>query len=573
MSPRTLPLALATFSLVSAALFAPLAGAASPVNLAAPNGAVVFTFDAGYVQDLNVSASLASHGFRGTFYVISDFLHQGPYYTAFMSAQDLANLTTQGHDIESETKTHPDLTTLTDAQLASELADSQAALQVYTGRTVAHVAYPFDAHDARVETATAARYTSGRGLTTDPSAFLNADAYRLPALVITSSTTLATAESYVDFAIANHVTVILSFQNITPTPGAWDWTPTQLDALLAYTQGKGVPVKTVAGLFAPATPTPPGAPALTASAGNAAVTLTWTTPSNGGSAILGYNVTRGTIAGGETAYRALNVTTSFVDSNVTNGNTYYYKVAARNAVGTGNASNEATAKPVASAKAPGVIIFGFDDGQADQVAAAQTLVDHGMRGTFYIVSNCANSEVDVDCMTQSQVQALSAAGHDIESHTVLHHDLTTLTATQLTNELANSKTTLQAWTGKPVLHLAYPYGSQNANVQTQSAKYYSTARIYLTNPAPSSLPTLIAQSGTNKMVVPGIGVVQATTLARAEQYVDYAIANNITMELTFHDILTSGGDSYSWSPANLRALEDYVVAKNVTVKTVAQAYP
>ena len=50
-----------------------------------------------------------------------------------------------------------------------------------------------------------------------------------------------------------------------------------------------------------APPTAPGAPTLdSATPGNAQVTLAWTVPSNGGSAIQGYNVYRGTTSGGET---------------------------------------------------------------------------------------------------------------------------------------------------------------------------------------------------------------------------------------------------------------------------------
>ena len=466
---------------VAAPILAPFAGAASTVNLSAPGGAVIFTFDAGYASDVNVSTMLESHGFRGTFYIVSTFLHDGPYYSAFMSAQDVANLSARGHDIESHTKTHPDLTTVTDAQLATELADSQTTIQAITGKAVQHLAYPYDAWNARVQTATAARYASGRSLTTDVNAFTGVvNPYALPGLVIKQDTTLATAQSYVDFAIAHGTTVILSFQNILTTPGTWDWTPTQLNSLLTYTQSKTVTVKTIAALFSAAPPPPPS---------------------------------------------------------------------------------------------PGTIVFTFDDGQVNQIAAAQTLVDHGMRGTFYIVSNCPNSEVDADCMTRAQVQALDQAGHDVESHTVLHHDLTTLSASQLTNELSNSKSTLQTWIGKPVLHLAYPYGAHNANTRAQTATYYKTGRLYLTNPTPSSLPTLLAQSGSDRMLVPGIGVAAATTVARAEAYVDYAIAHNTTIVLVFHNIVTSGGDAYDWTPANLNTLVNYVASKHVTVKTMAQAYP
>ena len=101
------------------------------------------------------------------------------------------------------------------------------------------------------------------------------------------------------------------------------------------------------------TATVPTAPqSLTATGGNKSVQLSWSAPSsNGGSPITGYNVYRGTSAGGEgsTAVGAVNgTTTSFTDLTVTNGTTYFYTVKAVNAVGTSQPSNEANATPQAS---------------------------------------------------------------------------------------------------------------------------------------------------------------------------------------------------------------------------------
>ena len=94
-------------------------------------------------------------------------------------------------------------------------------------------------------------------------------------------------------------------------------------------------------------PTAPGAPTLTsATAGNASVALSWSAPAfDGGSPITGYQVRRGTTSGGESELITLGVQTSYTDTGVTNGTTYYYQVAAINAVGTGTASNERSATP------------------------------------------------------------------------------------------------------------------------------------------------------------------------------------------------------------------------------------
>ena len=59
----------------------------------------------------------------------------------------------------------------------------------------------------------------------------------------------------------------------------------------------------------------------------------------------GYNVYRGTASGGESLLASGVSSTSYTDTAVTGGTTYYYEVAAVNSVGTGPMSNEVSATP------------------------------------------------------------------------------------------------------------------------------------------------------------------------------------------------------------------------------------
>lgn len=102
---------------------------------------------------------------------------------------------------------------------------------------------------------------------------------------------------------------------------------------------------------ASATPaTVPGAPRALSAATSATtgVALTWSAPSsNGGSAIAGYVLYRGTSSGRESAYESIGCTTAtctFDDSATKSRTTYYYTVAAVNTIGTGAQSNQASAK-------------------------------------------------------------------------------------------------------------------------------------------------------------------------------------------------------------------------------------
>ena len=98
----------------------------------------------------------------------------------------------------------------------------------------------------------------------------------------------------------------------------------------------------------------PGIPSgLTATPGNAQVSLSWTAPaSNGGSPITSYDVYEGTSSGGEnySATPACIATgasaTSCTVTGLTNGTTYYFTVEAVNAAGNSASSTEASAVPI-----------------------------------------------------------------------------------------------------------------------------------------------------------------------------------------------------------------------------------
>ena len=92
-----------------------------------------------------------------------------------------------------------------------------------------------------------------------------------------------------------------------------------------------------------ATATAPAAPVLSATAGTAVVSLSWTTPADGGSAITGYNLYRGTVSGGEALLVAGVAGPTYNDTTAVTGTTYYYVVTAVNAVGESVWSNEVLA--------------------------------------------------------------------------------------------------------------------------------------------------------------------------------------------------------------------------------------
>nr|QNO53395.1 hypothetical protein JNHLJEBA_00005 [Methanosarcinales archaeon ANME-1 ERB6] len=90
---------------------------------------------------------------------------------------------------------------------------------------------------------------------------------------------------------------------------------------------------------------PPSPPQnLKATAGDRYVNLSWSAPSDdGGSAITNYLIYRGTTSEGETLPTTVGDVTTYNDTTVDSGQTFFYKVRAKNVAGEGEFSDEASA--------------------------------------------------------------------------------------------------------------------------------------------------------------------------------------------------------------------------------------
>jgi hypothetical protein len=124
---------------------------------------------------------------------------------------------------------------------------------------------------------------------------------------------------------------------------------------------------------ASATPlgTPPPAPTgLTATAGNAQVSLTW----NASSGASSYNVKRSTTSGGPFTTIATGVTsTSFTNTGLTNGTTFFFVVSAVNSAGESGNSNQASATPQAGSAGDIFVAPNGTDSNPGSMSAPTTL--------------------------------------------------------------------------------------------------------------------------------------------------------------------------------------------------------
>lgn len=117
------------------------------------------------------------------------------------------------------------------------------------------------------------------------------------------------------------------------------------------------------------------------------------------------------------------------------------------------------------------VVITFDDNQRSQYELAlPVLQKYNMMGVFYLTTNRLKNS---SFILEDEVKHMSDLGMSIQSHTITHSTMTALSLAKLDLELQESKATLEAITGKPVLHVAYPSTAQNATVRehTKAAGY------------------------------------------------------------------------------------------------------
>jgi len=156
-------------------------------------------------------------------------------------------------------------------------------------------------------------------------------------------------------------------------------------------------------------------------------------------------------------------------------------------------------------------IINFDDGSMGQYTYAKPILDKfGLKATFFIVCNYANSSKD-SYMNWQEITQLQNDGMDIESHSMNHKDLTTLSIADLDYEIGQSKQCLLNHDINENISkgsiFAYP-GHQGANDPTivnTVAKYYNTARS-------GDIPLQFLNVPSNRYALAGINVALETQI-------------------------------------------------------------
>lgn len=126
-----------------------------------PDRTAVITFDDGFASlHDHALATLKSHGFTATVYLVADYVGLtndwetppvGLGRRPLLTWGQIEDLHDAGWEIGAHTRTHPDLRGLSDVVLEEEIAGSREALEQHLGRTVESFAYPYGLYDQRSE--------------------------------------------------------------------------------------------------------------------------------------------------------------------------------------------------------------------------------------------------------------------------------------------------------------------------------------------------------------------------------------------------------------------------------------
>jgi hypothetical protein len=213
-------------------------------------GKLIITFDYGkagiYTDAFPI---LVAQGVTATFYIVADYVGTAGYVTW----AQLVEMQAAGMDIQCHTKDHVNLTTLTEAQIDTNLQAVNAAF-VANGLTApSHISYPGGQYDHDVKTFVADHRLTGRrtgyGVITG-----DMDRYGLPSQWIDNGylnvTTMTTIKGYIDTANTNKTALCLYAHDCSVAGGELAISGANLNEIIDYAQGVPVDIMTISQLYA-----------------------------------------------------------------------------------------------------------------------------------------------------------------------------------------------------------------------------------------------------------------------------------------------------------------------------------
>ena len=202
-------------------------------------GLVTFIFDDGNLTDYTIMKPVFDkQGEVACVSIISDNIGD----TNSLTSTQLVEMESDGWEILSHSKTHPNLITLTEEQIRTELLDSKRSLEAM-GLTIKNFVYPSHRHNNIVRKITKEYYRSARGGNQgiNPERL---ETYALSSYIINVFTTLSSCKEYVDKAW-NEKKWMIFYLHTTHIKNIKDNVITFINELIDYIQTKNINIVTV----------------------------------------------------------------------------------------------------------------------------------------------------------------------------------------------------------------------------------------------------------------------------------------------------------------------------------------
>ncbi len=206
----------------------PKAGTSGPLPFSITNrGLVSINFDDGYQSMYdNALPILDAAGLKSTQYIIT----QQVGWDTYVTLDEVLQMYNNGHEIGVHTRTHPNLTTLTEAQMTDEIAGAKQDI-ISWGINPTTLAYPYGAYNPTVEGVVKSAglrgardsdlgyNSSGLGLTFGGPLYHDTHPLLLwsEAAENDMNTTLSDITSEIDYAVANNLWLIILFHRVDET--------------------------------------------------------------------------------------------------------------------------------------------------------------------------------------------------------------------------------------------------------------------------------------------------------------------------------------------------------------------
>jgi peptidoglycan/xylan/chitin deacetylase (PgdA/CDA1 family) len=209
--------------------------------------AVIFAFDNGLTSLYSQAyAYMQPRNVRGTAYIPTNLVGT----TGKSTWVQLLEMYNGGWTIGNYTMTGSNLAGLSQAGQESQLSGARTELHAHGINNSDYVAYPGGSYDNNTLSAMSTlAMRSGRTRLSFNNVPPMTNPYEIAQRSITLSTSITTSMNWVTTAISRQEIIVITFQDITPTPTANDWYTSRFKSLVDYCISQGIPIITMDDLY------------------------------------------------------------------------------------------------------------------------------------------------------------------------------------------------------------------------------------------------------------------------------------------------------------------------------------